>query len=265
MDSIGKNLKHIRNIYKITQKDVAEGICSQAMVSKIENNEELYPSVNLIYQLSQKLGVSIEYFLSEDCTNFNYIQVTIEEIFYLVEQGRFNEAYDLIKLEKNNPFFKSKNNAKKFLIWKEAICISKITQNHRLSIKMIDELFINKKFYSLNDLNILSSKIVFLLNLEEIEEAYDLHSLILYNLNKIPYYESYYSKFIFINIYYICTKAAYHFGKLEKAKSYCEKALKTCDREQTYYKLSKLKDLKNSIIYDFSVKTSQDREHVSVI
>lgn len=59
MESFGDVLKAIRKDRKFTQKMLAEGICSQSVLSRIENDEEL-PNVMVMQQLCQKLGVTID-------------------------------------------------------------------------------------------------------------------------------------------------------------------------------------------------------------
>ncbi|WP_176215096.1 helix-turn-helix domain-containing protein [Cytobacillus gottheilii] len=245
--SIGGKLKYLRTKYALTQSDVAEGICSQAMISKIEKQEELYPSANLLYEISKKLGVPIDYFFSDEFNIENHIQLTLEDIYYHSEMKNFNSAYEIIKKEKKNPYFTKNTNAMRYLLWQEAICISELTGNHRASIKIIDDLMFNKKFYSLEELNILSSKITFLLRCNENEEAYDLQDEVIRKFNRLTYYNNYYNKYIFINILFLCTKATYYFGDFRKANIYCNKAIIICEKELTYYKLNELKQLKENI------------------
>lgn len=51
----------------MTQKDLAEGICVQAMISKIENNE-LIPRHDKLEKLANRLNIPLEYF-SENISN----------------------------------------------------------------------------------------------------------------------------------------------------------------------------------------------------
>lgn len=63
--NFGDNLKSTRRKQKLSQKELANGVCSQAMLSRIENNE-VVPSVILMQQLCQRLHVSIDDILSTD-------------------------------------------------------------------------------------------------------------------------------------------------------------------------------------------------------
>jgi transcriptional regulator with XRE-family HTH domain len=58
---IGKKIKELRKIVGLTQSELAEEICTQALISRIEKGD-IYPSATAIYQISKKLGVDVNYF-----------------------------------------------------------------------------------------------------------------------------------------------------------------------------------------------------------
>ncbi|MCK2156207.1 helix-turn-helix domain-containing protein [Exiguobacterium sp. 17-1] len=59
---IGLALRRLRKKHKLTQKDLANGICSQAEISKIESGTHS-PTVDLLFALSRRLQVPITVFL----------------------------------------------------------------------------------------------------------------------------------------------------------------------------------------------------------
>lgn len=61
----GTVLKETRIEQRLSQKKLAADICSQAMLSRIENNEVI-PSVILMKQLCDRLGVSLDYVLGTE-------------------------------------------------------------------------------------------------------------------------------------------------------------------------------------------------------
>ena len=68
MNSFGSVIKEIRKKRKLTQKMLSEDICSQSVLSRIENNEEL-PNVVVMQQICQRLGVTMDqimHFQSEE-------------------------------------------------------------------------------------------------------------------------------------------------------------------------------------------------------
>ncbi|WP_214804261.1 MULTISPECIES: helix-turn-helix domain-containing protein [unclassified Exiguobacterium] len=59
---IGLALRRLRKKHNLTQKDLANGICSQAEISKIESGTHS-PTVDLLFALSRRLQVPITVFL----------------------------------------------------------------------------------------------------------------------------------------------------------------------------------------------------------
>ncbi len=58
---IGQKIKELRQFYDITQKELAEDICTQATICKIERGE-IQPTSLILHQLAIRLGVDANYF-----------------------------------------------------------------------------------------------------------------------------------------------------------------------------------------------------------
>jgi len=58
MKNLGTVLKELRKEKGLTQKDLAEGVCAQSMLSAIENNVYI-PNANLLINLANKLEVDL--------------------------------------------------------------------------------------------------------------------------------------------------------------------------------------------------------------
>lgn len=61
---LASRLKERRKALKLSQKELAEGVCKQGQISRIENGEYT-PGSELLYALSRKLRVSMDYFFDE--------------------------------------------------------------------------------------------------------------------------------------------------------------------------------------------------------
>lgn len=59
MDRIGYILRRLRKEKGITQRVIYKNLCSRKQLSRIENNTS-YPSVYLLYHISQRLEVTID-------------------------------------------------------------------------------------------------------------------------------------------------------------------------------------------------------------
>ncbi|BCP57779.1 transcriptional regulator [Streptococcus parasuis] len=61
---LASRIKSRRKELKLSQKELADGICKQGQISRLENGEYT-PGSELLYQLAKKLNVSMDYFFDE--------------------------------------------------------------------------------------------------------------------------------------------------------------------------------------------------------
>lgn len=103
--SLGDTIRKRRKELRMTQNDLAQGVCTQAMISKIERNE-LNPSINIIYKLAEKLDVPLSYFGSDDQENtharteYKAIPQLIDILRKQLERREYAAADYLIKNHK---------------------------------------------------------------------------------------------------------------------------------------------------------------------
>ncbi|WP_156008109.1 helix-turn-helix domain-containing protein, partial [Streptococcus ruminantium] len=65
---LATRIKSRRKELKLSQKELAEGICKQGQISRLENGEYT-PGSELLHQLAKKLKVSMDYFFDEQVSN----------------------------------------------------------------------------------------------------------------------------------------------------------------------------------------------------
>lgn len=80
---LATRLKNRRKELKMSQRELAEGICKQGQISRLENGE-FTPGADFLYALSKKLKVSIDYFFNEQI---------VEEIDELSEFKKLAQAF----------------------------------------------------------------------------------------------------------------------------------------------------------------------------
>lgn len=102
---VGKKIQELRQYHEMTQANLAEGICTQAQISKIENGS-IIPYSNTLFQIAEKLGADMYYFFEEAVSERpDYVQ----DVFDQLEHCRFTQNYKqmeaLIRYEKDNPLF----------------------------------------------------------------------------------------------------------------------------------------------------------------
>ncbi|MET3574211.1 helix-turn-helix domain-containing protein [Bhargavaea ullalensis] len=59
---LGTEIKKWRKLRKMTQKELAVGICNQSEISRLEKGDS-YPSIDTLHAISQKLRLPLSYFL----------------------------------------------------------------------------------------------------------------------------------------------------------------------------------------------------------
>jgi transcriptional regulator with XRE-family HTH domain len=92
---LGKEIKRRRVELKLTQKQLAFGICKQSIISKVENGD-FFPSFELLIALSNRLKLSISYLLESAISDrFYYINDLKKEVNSLITNRRYEEAFKI--------------------------------------------------------------------------------------------------------------------------------------------------------------------------
>lgn len=93
--ALGEEIKRLRKTNNLSQAQLAEGICTQATISGIEAGKG-YPSVDILYILSIRLKVSLDYFfkiLLNDAQG--YIQETEHMLEDLMKKKDYKETFEI--------------------------------------------------------------------------------------------------------------------------------------------------------------------------
>jgi len=90
--NLGDRIKKRRLELNITQKELAENICTQSQISNIEKNQ-LIPMSSLLFEISNKLHVSMDYLYGKSDENYNFKKV--QELF---SNLLYKRDYEAIKI-----------------------------------------------------------------------------------------------------------------------------------------------------------------------
>ncbi|VTT26909.1 helix-turn-helix domain-containing protein [Streptococcus gordonii] len=159
MQSIGNKIKTKRKSLGLSQKDLADGICEQSLISKIERTN-YFPSADVLYKLSQKLQVDINFFFDESYETVSDLRKFITMSSKLLEHRNYTDLEYLYNLEKSksNSFNEDEQS---YLTWIEAIILfynyDKKDSAIELLKNLIDSLFDYKKNIFLKALNTLTN------------------------------------------------------------------------------------------------------------
>lgn len=92
---LGSKVKMYRKKNKFTQKELADGICTQVTISKIENFNKT-PNMKILTQLCSKLGVDL-YDIYLNDSESSKIRDLFSKIDDLCSAYRYKEAYRILK------------------------------------------------------------------------------------------------------------------------------------------------------------------------
>ncbi|TFJ43433.1 hypothetical protein CKN80_12855 [Carnobacterium divergens] len=96
---LGEKVKELRKNKRFSQKQLAEGICTQVTISKIENHNSI-PTMNILSKLCERLGVDIhDVCINEGDSNENY--AIFQQVDQLCDIFQYKEAYEILKKKLN--------------------------------------------------------------------------------------------------------------------------------------------------------------------
>lgn len=170
---IGKKIKELRQVVGITQRELSNSICTQALISRIEKGD-IYPSATTLYQISKKLGVDVNYFFEIGTTpRLDYVQEVERQLRRLRVKHHYGEMMDIVKVEERNPNFIQSEFNMQLLLWHRAIYTQEVLHDNitarSLLNSALDLTYDTKKALSEREMEILLS----IGNIDFSEENYE--------------------------------------------------------------------------------------------
>ena len=92
---IGERVKHFRINRKMSQEQLAEGICSRQTISILENGQH-FPSTDIMKQIAEKLSVPFHEIMVDEAKDLK-AKVQLDLIKLYVETGDYANAFPLIE------------------------------------------------------------------------------------------------------------------------------------------------------------------------
>lgn len=238
---IGKKIRELRKAIGITQGELADGICTQALVSRMEKGD-IYPSATVLYRISQKLGVDVNYFFEIGSTErFDYIK----NVERLLNNYRFKLQYDelieLVRKEEKNPIFINHKENRQLLEWNKAIYIAEVENDKDRAISvLLDAYHLTadpKRAMSEREMRLQLSLGNFLSLQDKYEEALAVYERVQDALGPNPYLQD---KSIQTRIYYHTARILTRLGRYDESMEYCRKGLKWTIGEERLFGIADL-------------------------
>ncbi|WP_226675727.1 helix-turn-helix domain-containing protein [Rossellomorea aquimaris] len=238
---IGKKIRELRKVVGLTQGDLAEGVCTQALVSRIEKGD-IYPSATALYQIALKLGVDVNYFFEIGTTpRLDYIREVEKQLRFLRMNGKYDEMMEVVKTEEKNPLFYKDNEKLQLLFWHKAIYLFEIEKDPDTAFSLLQqayELTANqKKAASEREMEILTTFGTWESILDNHEEAL----LYYYKVEAMmKHAEQLFDKSIKTRLFFNTARVLTRIDRYEESNDYCQRAIKWCLEEEHLWGLGEL-------------------------
>ena len=238
---IGQRIRELRKSLKLSQEELAEGICTQAQISKIEKGD-VYPYANTLYLISQKLGVDVNYFFEIGSTpRIDYVNEVFRQLRLARRSLQFEEMARIIKLEEKNPLFTQNNRHWQMILWNKGLCEHALFKNPEGGIKILWEAInlthTNNKVWTEREIEILIAIGSIYSEEGRTQEAFDIFLGALENLEQLVFISD---NTILPRLYYNLARVYSMLDNYEESNYYCQKGIKYCLSKDALYPIGEL-------------------------
>lgn len=166
---LASRLKERRKALKISQKELAEGICKQGQISRIENGEYT-PGSELLYALSRKLRVSMDYFFDEqvrdeknELENFRLVAENF------ISQRDYSSLKYLYNLESKSSSHLSLSD-KMYLEWIQTLVLFYCDDNKLEAVSKLEKLLKERNISEINYLRFSNTLFNFYYDIDDLNQ-----------------------------------------------------------------------------------------------
>ncbi|MGV3125742.1 helix-turn-helix domain-containing protein [Streptococcus orisratti] len=141
MVNIADKLKTKRKEYGLSQSELAEGICEQSQISKIERGNYM-PTAILLHKLAGRLNVTIDYFFDEHLESVSNLKEFMRLSSRLLEDRNYKDLEYLYNLEKEKQSFLSLDE-ESYLNWVHSIILFYTYNEKDKAISLLEKTMIS--------------------------------------------------------------------------------------------------------------------------
>ncbi|RFU60375.1 helix-turn-helix domain-containing protein [Bacillus sp. V59.32b] len=238
---IGKTIKYLRKQAQLTQSELADGIGTQAQISRIEKGEVI-PLCTTLYEISAKLGIDVNFLYNQAyIPRVDYVKEVKYQIRKAIRDRNYEEVDRIIKAEEQNIAFKTSNNLQ-YIVWHKGVIEFYIRNNFEVSLNLLDAAFNigkdeKKTPISLQDIEILNSKAIIYNEAKNYMESIETYHKALHYLKHLP---EVIDKKVEIRLYYGIAKSLFKTGSYRESINFCKKGINLCIQEEILYVLGEL-------------------------
>jgi transcriptional regulator with XRE-family HTH domain len=237
--AIGEKIKELRKLLGLTQIDLANGICTQAQISKIEKGD-VYPYASTLYQISQRLGVDVNYFFDIGSTpRLEYVQEVSRQLKLARRNVNYEEMKQVVENEEHNPLFIQNRKNLQLLLWHKGIYEYHLNGEEDVALALLDQaiLLTHNKHWTEREIEINMSRGIILFEVGKLNEALDIYQPAKEYLDLIPHLHD---ETLLSRLYYNIARTLTRLGKKETSISICKDAINRCIEKDNLYLLGEL-------------------------
>jgi transcriptional regulator with XRE-family HTH domain len=237
--AIGEKIRELRKLLGLTQIDLAKGICTQAQISKIEKGD-VYPYASTLYQISQRLGVDVNYFFDIGSTpRLEYVQEVSRQLKLARRDVNYEEMKQVVENEEQNPLFIQNRKNLQLLLWHKGIYEYHLYGEVEIALGYLDEAIslTHNKHWTEREIEINMSRGIILFEVGKLNEALDVYTPAKEYLDLIPHLHD---ETLLSRLYYNIARTLTRLGDMETSISVCKDAIKRCIEKDNLYLLGEL-------------------------
>ena len=235
---LASRLKERRKALKLSQKELAEGVCKQGQISRIENGEYT-PGSELLYALSRKLRVSMDYFFDEqvqdeknELENFRLVAENF------ISQRDYSSLKYLYNLESKSSSHLSLSD-KMYLEWIQTLVLFYCDDNKFEAVSKLEKLLKERNISEINYLRFSNTLFNFYYdidNLNQFNEIRDnlekrVNNLIIHKIEELE---------VSIKFNYNISRYLWLQNNVEDALNKISETIRICKRYRSNYLLADL-------------------------
>ncbi|RBP04738.1 helix-turn-helix domain-containing protein [Rossellomorea aquimaris] len=238
---VGQKIKELRKNIGLSQEELAEGICTQAQISKIEKGD-VFPYASTLFLISRKLGVDVNYFFDIGMTpRLDYVLEVGRQLQIARRNMDYKEMKEVVTAEEENPLFFNNNRNLQLLKWHKGIYqfeLDKDLEKAEATLrKSISLTHTTDKIWTEREIEILLTIGVMYFEEGIFERASEIYQEVKSHIEALPHLTDYTIK---TRLYYNIARVLTRLGDIDQSTKYCKDAIDWCILKDNMYLLGEL-------------------------
>ena len=253
---LATRLKNNRKELGWSQKELAEGICQQTQISRMEQGKYM-PGADLLYKLSEKMGLNMDYFfsgeISKEFLGLSAFKRLSETLLENQDYASLKYAFEGERKQQTSLSFDEKI----YLDWIDAILTYQCEHQLKLAISKIEDILSRISIDKVDYLYILNTLLIFLGYDEDKEKFERLYDQVSVALSKIDTSVREQIE-LYIKIKY---NYCYHLWKqeeMDKSRALLLEIIEFCNKYHSSFRLADLYCLLGNVTENLDISVAKD-------